>query len=122
MSEPQPKDSVNLRALRFVVVCLGIALAGGFVMLFAVIAKKLDAPKEAGKESVKERAELCPAVSPELPVYTQFRILEQQGDVTALLLEGDGLTHILRVDNCTGRTLSHLKLGQGFAPPVAAAE
>lgn len=106
----EPVNSTNLKALRFVVVSLGIALAGGFVMLFAVLAKKLDTPK----------AKPCIASSPELPVYTQFRVLEQQGAVTAMLLEGDGLTHILRIDNCDGRILSHVKLGYS-TPPVARA-
>ncbi len=104
-------DSKNLKALRFVVLSLGIALAGGFVTVFAVIAKKLDTPTQPTT---------CQMVVPELPEYQRLRILKTTGQEATLLLQGDGLHHLIRLNMCDGTLLSHVKLRPYDALPIAA--
>ena len=99
-----------MRALKYLVIVLGVLLIGCFVAVFAIIGYRLAHPRAATSQAeVKEVA---------LPVGagTQIGQLVMDGDRMALHLSGKDGEEVVVIDVRRGLILSRVKLGR---PPLA---
>ena len=104
------QDPPNVRALKYLVIVLGVLLIGCFVAVFAIIGYRLAHPRATTRQAeVKEVA---------LPVGagTQIGQLVMDGDRMALHLNGKDGEEVVVVDVRRGLILSRVKLGR---PPLA---
>jgi uncharacterized protein DUF6476 len=96
-----------VRALKILVVVMGVMLVGGFAALVAVIAGRV-----AHRGTAAAPAALAPAAPVDLPAGARVESLGVGADRLAVaIVLPDGARQILIIDLSTGRALAAIPLG-----------
>lgn len=93
----------GLRALRFVVIAMGIALIGGMLLLFNVIYKRYEE-----EQAIKQGA-LCPSKEVEADVPGVIVSFKREGTHVTLLSDQGRQQALYIVHLCSGEVLHKMK-------------